>query len=387
MAVRWSGPNFILFVLVADGLHPSCETQHCARTPHPPTHSTTTPTPIAPPCDVCGSVHSEHLLGTTVALFSVGRLVFSAASGWMTQWMHPLSVIQVSLVVNAVGALLYMLALEWGLWALILGRMCLGFGSGVLAVSRTVVGHGTTPAQRTRYIAVVDACRFVGFSVTCALGWALNGKKGGLCTRGACFACRHARMCLWGGCTHVCVVRGMCRHTVSAGVSTSVGSIVLDRDTSPGLLLFAVNAAALAYGHIRVRPLIGTGRLLGGACACCCCCCFSRRGPIGVLAHPRAHAHAFVSTGSGEVHALCRVWVVNTAALPCPALPCLALPRNHAAVCRGARPAPVVAIHFPIVFVLQTTRRWSPPPALRRRPRGGHPCAVRCSWAWRCWWW
>jgi MFS family permease len=64
--------------------------------------------------------------------------------------MHPLTIIQISLASNALGGLLYLLALNWGLWALVLGRILLGFGSGILTVSRTVVGHGTSVQQRTK---------------------------------------------------------------------------------------------------------------------------------------------------------------------------------------------------------------------------------------------
>lgn len=70
------------------------------------------------------------MLGVIVALFSAGRLVSSLMSGWLAKHTSDMFVFDLSLVVDLVGAALYMFAYEWGMWALLLSRICLGFGSG-----------------------------------------------------------------------------------------------------------------------------------------------------------------------------------------------------------------------------------------------------------------
>ena len=71
------------------------------------------------------------MVGTVVALFSVGRLLSSLFGGWAAKRTSIGLVYDVSLIINVIGSLLYFFAAEFGLWALILGRMLVGFGSGV----------------------------------------------------------------------------------------------------------------------------------------------------------------------------------------------------------------------------------------------------------------
>jgi hypothetical protein len=84
----------------------------------------------------------------------------------------------------------------------------------VLSVSRTVVAHGTSKEQRTRYISILDACRFIGYSVTCAIGWALGY------------------------------------------VNITVRGFVLDGLTAPGFFLVLVNAGLMLYSRLVLRRRI-----------------------------------------------------------------------------------------------------------------------------------
>lgn len=63
-------------------------------------------------------------------------------SGWLTKYLKPITVMEIAVMMNLVGALLYFFANEWGLWALITGRTCLGFGSGACASVRRSVCAG-----------------------------------------------------------------------------------------------------------------------------------------------------------------------------------------------------------------------------------------------------
>jgi hypothetical protein len=93
-----------------------------------------------------------------------------------------------------------------------------------------------------RYISIVDACRFVGYSVTCSIGWGLGY------------------------------------------MNVSLGSLVLDGDTAPGLVLFLINVGSMVFAHMRIQPLVGSGRLLGGGCWVHCVGCIAWSALCGVHA-------------------------------------------------------------------------------------------------------
>lgn len=199
-----------------------------------------------------------------MALFSICRLVASLLCGLAAKRTSNEAVFDASLVVMTVGNMLYFFAAELGLWALIAGRVLVGFGSGnfpiaprrvpptrartprphphrtvslsrvwvwllvphppppltppacarrhhvsagTLSVARAAVAECTTVEERTRYLAILDAARFIGYAITPVLGVAL------------------------------------------AYVHVSSSGFVFDDVTSPGLLLAVVNVALLAYSR------------------------------------------------------------------------------------------------------------------------------------------
>ena len=89
-------------------------------------------------CPAPRRLHGGHYLGITVALFSVGRLVSSLLGGWLAAKTSTSFVFDVSLVLSIIGSALYFFAAEFGLWALIVGRILLGIGSGAAPLR-----HGT----------------------------------------------------------------------------------------------------------------------------------------------------------------------------------------------------------------------------------------------------
>lgn len=60
----------------------------------------------------------------------MGRLASSLLGGWVAEKTSYAFAFESSLTINLIGSLLYFFADELGLWAAILGRVLVGFGSG-----------------------------------------------------------------------------------------------------------------------------------------------------------------------------------------------------------------------------------------------------------------
>jgi MFS family permease len=78
-------------------------------------------------------LHGGNLNGTSVAVFSVGRLLAALVAGWASKRTSNAFVFDVALLMNVAGGLLYFFASEFGelgLYAFMIGRVLLGCGSG-----------------------------------------------------------------------------------------------------------------------------------------------------------------------------------------------------------------------------------------------------------------
>ena len=78
----------------------------------------------------------------------------------------------VSLLIFMVGNLMY--ALSQSQWTILVSRLLVGFGSGSLGVARGYVIATTDKADRTKWISLLSAAQFVGYSVTPGLGALLS---------------------------------------------------------------------------------------------------------------------------------------------------------------------------------------------------------------------
>jgi MFS family permease len=111
------------------------------------------------------------MLSLCVALFSVGRLISAPLLGWLSgKWVSNFTILSGSIVICFVGNLLYAFAYQLGLTTLVVSRVLLGFGTGILGVVRAYVSLITTTEERTAYMSLLNAVQFVGFSVTPLLG-------------------------------------------------------------------------------------------------------------------------------------------------------------------------------------------------------------------------
>jgi len=67
-----------------------------------------------------------------------------------------------SIFLSLVGNVLYSLGPHTGKWAVLISRVIVGFGSGVLTPIRAALAELTTKDQRTRFMAYCNAAQFVG---------------------------------------------------------------------------------------------------------------------------------------------------------------------------------------------------------------------------------
>ncbi len=127
---------------------------------------------------------TQFILGATIGVFSVGRLIASFFFGWMLDrdilpatrnLKNPKAdcrpALSVSLVVVCIGHFMYIAASRVRILALVaISRTCTGFGTGVLAVARTVVSQWSSPADRVKYVSWIGIVQYFGFAVTPWIG-------------------------------------------------------------------------------------------------------------------------------------------------------------------------------------------------------------------------
>lgn len=118
---------------------------------------------------------SQVLLGYAVASFSFGRVLVNPLFG---AWSHSIGyskTLVLASTILAVGCFLYSQIQNIGYpEALIVAQTILGIGSGTLGVTRAFVADVTAKRNRTRYMALITAVQYGGFTVTPIVGALFN---------------------------------------------------------------------------------------------------------------------------------------------------------------------------------------------------------------------
>lgn len=106
-------------------------------------------------------------LGFLVGIYSAGRLAGSLGLGWWFNKRGAKEALIISLTIAVAGNFLYSLAnLFDSFVVLLMSRLVIGFGTGLLSVGRAFVAEVTTTKERTKYISYVTAVQFIGFAIT-----------------------------------------------------------------------------------------------------------------------------------------------------------------------------------------------------------------------------
>lgn len=117
--------------------------------------------------------HARSMLSIAIALFSVGRLLASTVLGYWIDRSRPRVVLFWSLLLHAIGQVLYGFGGTWGLWAIMLSRFLIGFGSGTLGVCRSVAANLVDKTERGKQFAFLGMSKFIGYAITPAVAIAL----------------------------------------------------------------------------------------------------------------------------------------------------------------------------------------------------------------------
>ena len=127
-----------------------------------------------------GEGDAAALLGAAVASFSAGRLASSFVFGWLSESGFPYSaLLQLTFLCTLLGQTLYVGAdaMPRGLpaaVAIVVSRAVIGFGSGILPTTRSVVVECTPVERRMREYARLGFAKYVGYAITPGLGAVLN---------------------------------------------------------------------------------------------------------------------------------------------------------------------------------------------------------------------
>jgi MFS transporter, ceroid-lipofuscinosis neuronal protein 7 len=118
---------------------------------------------------------TKVVLGYAVAAFSFGRILVNPIFG---SWSHTYGytkTLLLSCTILLIGTLLYAQVENVGhVQFLIVAQTILGIGSGTLGVTRAFVADVTARRNRTRYMGLITAVQYGGFTVTPALGSLFN---------------------------------------------------------------------------------------------------------------------------------------------------------------------------------------------------------------------
>jgi MFS transporter, ceroid-lipofuscinosis neuronal protein 7 len=118
---------------------------------------------------------TKVVLGYAVAAFSFGRILVNPIFG---NWSHTYGyskTLLLSCTILLLGTLLYAQVENVGhVQFLIVAQTVLGIGSGTLGVTRAFVADVTARRNRTRYMGLITAVQYGGFTVTPALGALFN---------------------------------------------------------------------------------------------------------------------------------------------------------------------------------------------------------------------
>eukprot|EP00756_Hemistasia_phaeocysticola_P006800 Hpha_TRINITY_DN13996_c0_g1::TRINITY_DN13996_c0_g1_i1::g.35435::m.35435/K12307/MSFD8, CLN7; MFS transporter, ceroid-lipofuscinosis neuronal protein 7 len=163
----------------------------------------------------------KTMIGPVIASFSLGRLASSVPLGWVADKTSLLSVYTMGMVLNVMGALLFIASSHvanttsdapqrFGFLTLLAARIVSGMGSGTLSCAREDVRLLTKhhPHERTAQFAILSVTQFAGFALSPVLVFFLPQPEKG---------------------------------------STLMGLIKWDQYTQVGLLLLGVNVITAAF--------------------------------------------------------------------------------------------------------------------------------------------
>jgi len=114
---------------------------------------------------------SHVLYGVCVGLFSLARLFSMPLLGTWSDKRPMLEPLVFSILISALGNLLYGLA-QWfdSAWFIVIARFVVGLGAGNAALSMAYVTRITTSKNRTQYLATINGLNLLGI----VMGPALN---------------------------------------------------------------------------------------------------------------------------------------------------------------------------------------------------------------------
>jgi ceroid-lipofuscinosis MFS transporter 7 len=118
---------------------------------------------------------TEVTLGYAVASFSFGRALVNPVFGFMSTEVGYTKTLLLSSFILLVGTFVYAQVPNLGRpHALIVAQTLLGVGSGTLGVTRAFVADVTAKRHRTRYMGLITAVQYGGFTVTPIFGALFN---------------------------------------------------------------------------------------------------------------------------------------------------------------------------------------------------------------------
>ncbi len=105
----------------------------------------------------------KAMLGVFVATFSVGRMATTIPLGYLSDKYSTSAVLTLASIVQIFGHALY--ALAPSVWALLVARIIVGFGSATMSICRAHLTRAVPARMRTHHFAYLSALQFVGFAV------------------------------------------------------------------------------------------------------------------------------------------------------------------------------------------------------------------------------
>lgn len=106
-------------------------------------------------------------LGIATALFSVGRLLANLGFGKLLDYFSIRHVLAISLMMHAIGQLLYMFVGQYNsIWLLHLSRLIIGIGSSSLGVNRSFITVTVPSNERTTAFSLLSGTKFIGYALT-----------------------------------------------------------------------------------------------------------------------------------------------------------------------------------------------------------------------------
>lgn len=126
-------------------------------------------------CDCPQRDHCAFFLGYIVSGFPLGQFVFSPVFGWWGARRSMREVLVFSLVVNAMGYVMFSVVSSG--WMLLFARFVIGMGGANTAVLRTYASIASSEENRTATMAKMSAAQSFGFLLGPGLGFLFAFKQ------------------------------------------------------------------------------------------------------------------------------------------------------------------------------------------------------------------